>query len=508
MPREAQLVEPPRPAVRDERLRGIANVRRHVAKGVMITGAFQVGLMGLSAARGLVVAAFMTRADYGVWGLIGFTVWAALGLKNQFGANDKYIQQSDENQEQAFQRAFTVELIFVAAAAPVAAAISVVFAIVSGDPRVLAPGLVLLLLLPSTALQFPLAAFYRQLDYRRLRIFQSVDPVIAFIVTVALAVAGAGYWSFVIGALAGSWSGSLVALRASPYRLRLRYERGTLRSYIGFTTPLLISALAVLATFQVIYLVGVVPLGLAGLGAFTLVGNLVQFTDQADNVVSDTLYPGVCAVRERTDLLSEIFVKSNRLSLMWAVPFGVGVALFGADLVHFVLGHQWEPAIPVLAIMGLVTAVHHVGYNWSVFVKARGITWPIAAQAVLVSAVVIGAGIPLMYSDGLVGLALAFAIGEAVALVTRSFVIARFFNGMRILPHLLRAFAPTLVAVVPILAVRALIGPERSGAAALALFALYVALTIFATIALERRLLREAVGYLRRRSRPVAAVPA
>ena len=44
--------------------------------------------------------------------------------------------------------------------------------------------------------------------------------------------------------------------------------------------------------FQVIYLVGVGPLGLAGLGAFTLVGNIVQFTDQADNIMTKTLYPG------------------------------------------------------------------------------------------------------------------------------------------------------------------------------------------------------------------------
>lgn len=474
----------------------------------MVTGAFQVGLMGLTALRGLVVAVFMTRADYGIWGLIGFTLWASLGLKNQFGANDKYIQQSDADQEQAFKRAFTMELIFVAAAAPLAAAITVLFTVVSGNPAVLAPGLVLLLMLPSTALQFPLATFYRRLDYRRLRKFQSVDPAVAFVVTVALAVLGAGYWSFVAGCVAGSWSGSLVALRASPYRLGLRYERGTLRSYVGFTTPLLISALAMLAMFQVIYLVGVGPLGIAGLGAFTLVGNLVQFTDQADSVVSDTLYPGVCAVRDRLALLSEIFVKSNRLSLMWAVPFGVGVALFGADLVHFALGHQWAPAIPVLVIMGLVTAVHHVGYNWSVFVKARGITWPMAAQAVIVTAVVLGAGIPLMYSDGLVGLACAFAIGELVALVTRSFVIAHFFNGFQLLPHLLRAFAPTVVAAVPVLCLRAITGQERSALAALAVFALYVAATVLATVALERPLLGEALGYIRRRASPATAIAA
>ena len=43
-------------------------------------------------------------------------------------------------------------------------------------------------------------------------------------------------------------------------------------------------------------------------------------------------------VRDRTDLLFETFVKSNRLALMWGMPFGVGLALFAADLIDFVIG--------------------------------------------------------------------------------------------------------------------------------------------------------------------------
>ena len=506
MSAEAQSTVRPAPARRDERLLGITNVRRHIANGMLITSVFQLGVVGLTALRGLVVAGFISSSDYGLWGLIGFTLWAALGLKTQFGANDKYVQQSDEDQEHAFQRAFTIELIFMAAVVPVSAAIAVLFTVASGKAAVLVPSLLLLLMLPATALQFPLATFYRQLDYRRLRKLASVDPVVGFVVTVVLAILGAGYWSFVAGAVAGSWANAVVALRASPYRLALRYERGTLRTYVRFSVPLLISGVAVLAMFQVIYLVGIGPLGLAGLGAFTLVGNIVQFTDQADTIVTDTLYPAVCAVSDRVPLLSEIFVKSNRLSLMWAVPFGAGVALFASDLVHFVLGDKWSAAIPVLAIMGIVTAVHHVGYNWFAFVKARGVTSPVALQAVAMAAVVIGAGIPLMYSDGLVGLAIAFAMAEVVGLVLRGVVMARFFHGAGILRQLLRAFAPTVVAVVPVLALRAVWGPERGAAAALALFALYVALTVIATYLLERPLLTEAIGYLRRRSGPAPAV--
>jgi O-antigen/teichoic acid export membrane protein len=480
----------------DERRRGIADLRHHVARGTLINGAFQIGLVAISALRGLVVAVFLSRYDYGVWGLIGLTLWTALGLKNIFGAGEKYVQQSEHDQERAFQRAFTVELIFTAAATPIAAGVVVAFALLTGNRDVLVPGLILLLLLPSTALQFPLSAFYRQMNYRRQRALQAIEPVGGAIVMITLAALGAGYWSFVVGAIAGSWTGAIVALRASPYRLTLRYDRGTLFNYVGFSAPLLLTGVAVLAVFQVIFLVGAGPLGLAGLGAFTLVGNLVQFTDQADSIVTGTLYPAVCAVQDRIGLLSEIFVKSNRLSLMWAVPFGVGMSLFGSDLVRFMLGTRWQPAVPLLEIMGIVTAANHVGYNWSAFVKARGTTWPIALTGVVVAATVIGAGIPLMYSEGLRGLGYAFAIGTLVGLVLRGFVLARFFHGIKMMSHLLRAFAPTLVAAAPVIAVRILAGREQTLVGAIAVFTLYAGLTVLATLVFERPLLREALGYL------------
>jgi O-antigen/teichoic acid export membrane protein len=353
------------------------------------------------------------------------------------------------------------------------------------------PGLALLLLLPATALQFPVTTFYRRMQFRRQRFLQSIEPIVAAGVTIGLAVAGAGYWSFVIGSLCGAWALALLVLRLTPYPLRLRYERGTLRQYVSFSTPLLIPGFA--------------AIGVAGIGAFTLVGNLVQFTDQADTVLTQTLYPAVCAVQDRVAVLSEIFVKSNRLSLMWAVPFGAGMALFASDLVHFVLGPRWIPAVSLLEIMGLVTAVNHVGYNWGAFVKARGTTWPIAVSAVLISACTIAAGIPLMQSDGLVGLGVAFVIGALVGFVVRGIWIARFFTGVGIVKQLTRAFTPTLMVSVPILAGRLLLGPEQSLGAALAVFVFYVAATAVATWLTERPLIREATGYMLRPRVPAFA---
>src|SRR2546423_5307014 len=121
---------------------------------------------------------------------------------------------------------------------------------------------------------------------------------------------------------------------------------------------------------EISVLVGEKPVVLAGAGAIALASTIAIYTDRVDSVVTATLYPAVCAVRDRSELLFESFVKSNRLALMWGVPFGVAVALFASDLVHFGIGERWRPAVVVFQAAGLVSAGGHLRFNLDAFFPA------------------------------------------------------------------------------------------------------------------------------------------
>src|SRR5438552_13374600 len=113
----------------------------------MINAAFTVGLSLLALIRGFVLARFLTSADYGVWGLLAVSLGTLLWLK-QVGVGDKYIQQNDPDQEVAFQKAFTLELAFNGIAMVVLAVALPIFALIYGHSSIVAPGLVVLLVLP------------------------------------------------------------------------------------------------------------------------------------------------------------------------------------------------------------------------------------------------------------------------------------------------------------------------------------------------------------------------
>jgi O-antigen/teichoic acid export membrane protein len=139
--------------------------------------------------------------------------------------------------------------------------------------------------------------------------------------------------------------------------------------------------------------------------------------------VTGTLYPAICAVRDRRPLLFESFVKSNRLALMWTVPFGTAIALFSPDLVRFGIGERWRPAVIVLQVCGIAAAVNHVGFNWTAYLRAIGNTRPIATANLAATTVFLITGIPLLLLFGLPGFAAGLALQGLAGFVLRAYYL-------------------------------------------------------------------------------------
>jgi PST family polysaccharide transporter len=473
-------------------------LREHVARGTVVNAIFLVGVSALGLLRGLLVAAFLTTTEYGVWGvlLVGLGTLAWL---RQVGISDKYIQQSEEDQEHAFQKAFTLELIFSGGFLVLLLIAVPALALAYGQEELLAPGFALALMVPAAVLQVPIWVFYRRMDFVRQRLLQTVEPVVAFAVTIGLAVAGAGYWSLVAGAIAGVWAGAFTAVLASPYRIALRYDRGTARQYLHFSWPLFAAGLGAMVIAQGTFLFGNAALGLAGVGAIALAATIAQFAERVDQIVTGTLYPAICAVRDRMELLHESFVKSNRLALMWGMPFGLAVALFAPDLISFGIGDEWRPAERLIQVFGLAAALNQIGFNWDAYFRALARTRPIAVANAFAALVFLAVAVPLLFADGLEGFAVGMLAVTLANLAGRAYFLSRLFEGFGMLAHIARAAAPTVPAVAAVLALRLVEPGERTLGLALGELALYLAVTAAATWAFERDLVREALGYLRRR---------
>jgi O-antigen/teichoic acid export membrane protein len=477
--------------------------RRRAARGTLVNGAFLVGLTALGLVRGFILARFLTTDDYGIWAIL-ITAFGSLVALKEVGVSDKYIQQADLDQEAAFQRAFTIELIMAGAVTALIAVLVPLVAWAYGRWELVPVGLVGLIAIPALAFQAPLWIWYRRMDYVKQRLLGAADPIVGFVVAVGLAVAGAGYWALVGGLLAGACATSVLAVATSPYKLRWNLDGTVVREYLRFSLPLLGAALTGLIVSQGSIIAISATAGVGGAGIVALSATVVQFADRVDQIVTGTLYPAICRVADRTDVLFESFVKSNRLALMWAAPFGVGLALFADELVRFGIGERWRAAVPLLQVSGLIVAAEHLGFNWTAYFRARADTRPIAVASALTVATFVVATLPLTIFGGLLGFAYGMAAMMLVQLACRGWFLRRLFVGFSMRSHALRAVTPVAPGAVLVLVVRRL-DPGRPGpwatAGQLAAFAL---VTLVCTVVAERALLREAIGYLRRPPRPAA----
>lgn len=481
------------------------SLRTRAARGTLINTGFDVGIGFLGLLKGFILAGFLSRSDYGIWGVIVVSLATLVWLK-QGGIGDKYVQQDEPDQELAFQQAFTLELILTLGCVVLIALALPVLVLIYGLPQLVLPSAVIAGALVISVWQAPQWIYYRRMDFGRQRALTAVDPVVGFVVSVALAIAGAGYWAFVIGLAAGAIASSLASTWRSPYKARWRYERGAVRKYTSFSGPLLVAGLATFVMVWSAVIAAKLHLGVAAVGVIALASNISSFTDRVDQLVTGALYPAVCAVRERTELLYESLVKSNRLALMWAIPFGVGVTLFCSDLIRFGIGERWQPAVTVLQVYGIVAAVNHIGFNWTAYFRALGRTRPIAVASVAATLAFLAAGIPLLLTMGLRGFAIGIGIQAMAAVALRAFYLQQIFPGFDFLRHAARSFLPTVPAAAVVVGLRALEPGRHTLALALAELASYILVTVIATWYFESGLIREAFAQvLDRRSAAIAS---
>lgn len=470
-------------------------LRRRAAQGTIVNAAFLIAFAGLGLVQRVVVAKILSPSQFGLWSVVLMAVLTVLFLKNA-GIGDKFVQQTEEDQERAFQKAFTIDVMLAVACVGVAAIALPLFALIYGTAGVIAPGMVLSLAIVGNSLQAPVWIYYREMNYARQRLLMSLDPGVTFVVTIVLALAGAGAWSLVVGAVCGAFSAGIVALTMSPYPIRFAWERGTVREYFAFSWPVVMAGGAGMAIAQGAQIVATRTVGLRGAGGIGLGASISGFTDGVDGIITQTLYPAICRVRDRADLLLETFVKSNRLALLWGMPFGLGIAVFAPDLVRYVLGEKWHFAVNVIAACGAVAAIDQLGFNWTAFLRALNLTRPMAWLAGVQVAAFFLITVPLFIAFGMNGFAIGWLALGAATVGSRTYYLKRLFPGFSMVRHALRSIAPSVPAVGAVLLMKALISGPQTLAHALAELAVYTVVTVLASIVFERALLVEMLGYL------------
>jgi O-antigen/teichoic acid export membrane protein len=475
-----------------------AELRRRTLRGTIVTAVFLAGIDGLVLVQGLVVTRLLGPRDIGLYGVVSTTVISLIALK-RVGIDELFVQQEEPDQELEFQYAFTLELGLSVAMCLIILALSPVIAAVYQDHRLLALMASLAYLPLAFALQSPLWVFFRRMDYRRQRSLQAIQPVVGFLVTVPLAATtNLGVWSLVVGQVAGYIVAVAAALHVAPYRLALRFDRRVTARYLRFSGPIMLTIAGTIVIAQGQILMFKLHDGLAAAGFITLAVTLTRYIDRADQIVTATIYPAICAIQGQRRALEEMYLKSNRATLLWVLPYAVGVVLFAPDLVHFVLGAKWEPAVVLLQGLAIVGAITQLGFNWFSFFRAHGETRPPAVEAVAGAVAFLALAPAGLLIDGFDGFVVGRIAAALVPFCVRGVFVRRLLPDVRYRQIVAPTLIPIILATAATMVLRgALWGGRRTVAQAIAEAVVFVA--VYAAIALrrERPLLLELLAGVR-----------
>jgi O-antigen/teichoic acid export membrane protein len=479
-----------------------AELAGRTVRGVAINVAFLLVVEAAVLAQGLIVARLLGPSDIGLYGIVSITATTLIALK-RVGIDEAFVQQDEADQEVEFQKAFTLELALALGFALLILLAAPVLAAVYGEGELLWLTLAVSYLPITFALQAPLWIFFRRMDFIRQRSLQAVVPVTTFAVTVPLVLAGVGVWALVIGPLVGNLLASALAIKLSPYRLRWRWDRDALRRYFAFSWPVFVVTVCGLLIAQGQILAFNIDGGLEATGFVALAVVLTRYADRADQVISPAIYPAICAVREAPATLERIFVAATRAAAVWSLAYGALLVLFAPDLVAFVLGDEWDGAVPLLQGLAASWAIYQLGFSWIAFARGLGRPRPPALEGVVALLGFACVALPLLFVAGAGWYAVGMAASSAAVLAVRAHYVKQLLPGLPLGRLFLRAVWPLALAMGAVAAMRlALWGGEREAWQAVAELVVFGVVYGGATFAGERGLVRD----LRAAARPAPAV--
>jgi lipopolysaccharide exporter len=362
---------------------------RRAFRGLLWAGAGHVGGRVLVFLATLVLARLLVPSEFG---LVAFALAVMYYLEYvaDLGLGAALIYRSDAEDPRVSSTAFWIGIVgsltlFAVCwfAAPLLADIG--------------PGDEVVPLFRALALYFPISALGKAHEYRLRRTldFRTLfDPTFAGgltkgAVSIALAVAGAGAWSLIIGQLAGALVQSIGLWVVHPFRPGFVISRSHVKPMMRFGLGIVAVGVLGQGAKNFDYLVVGGKLGAAALGVYYLAFRLPELVILTGfRVAGDVLFPFYARLRDDsvTDVDDELrhgYLHTVRLGAMVAWPAALGMAALALPLVLTLYGDKWRSAADPMALVAIWAGVGSLATMPGAVFKALGRSWLLTATGVM-----------------------------------------------------------------------------------------------------------------------------
>jgi O-antigen/teichoic acid export membrane protein len=350
------------------------NLRDQALSGVRWTSTSTLIRVSVQVVQLLVLARLLPPADFGNMSVV-LAVIAFLQMFADLGVGNAIIHARQISAVQLSSLYWTNVAMGVVLALAVALA-SPALAAFYGEP-VLQPLLALaaLSLLAGCLWQQLRVVAEKEMRFARVAWLEIAASVAALPVSVAMAIAGAGVYALLGGVLASAAVGAILAwpMLAGTWRPQLQLRLGEIREFLRFGLYMMGNNLANTLNLSLDVLLGARLLGPQPIGLYSVSKNLcLQVTMAINPVITRVSLPLMARLQEDDLLLKNVYLNVMRMTASANSPIFVAIAFFAAEIVHLVLGPQWDAAIPLLQILAGWALLRATGNPVGTLLMARG----------------------------------------------------------------------------------------------------------------------------------------
>ena len=366
-----------------------AALDRSLLGGIAWTGGVRWISQLLGWTSTLVVARLLTPADYGIVGMAAVFV-GLVTLLSEFGLGAAVVMLRDLDPAQARQ-INTLSVMLGVASAAVTCAAALPMARLMDTPEL--AGVMWALSAGFVVAGFrtvPDALLQKEMRFRSLALMDGGQAVLVALATMALAAAGARYWTLVAGTLLGGLlsAGMAVARRPQGFAVPRPRQVGPAMAFSG---RLLISRLAWYLYSNADFMVVGKVLGQRALGAYNLAWSLAAIpVGKVSGMVMRVTPAYFSAVQDDPPALRRYLLRLTEGVALVTFPMTLGLAAVADDLVRVALGEKWLAAAVPLRLLAAYASLRSISPLLSQVLAAVG-QMPFAMRNNLLAAVMLPA---------------------------------------------------------------------------------------------------------------------
>jgi O-antigen/teichoic acid export membrane protein len=358
----------------------------------------------------IVLARLIAPAEFGRYAIASITAEVAL-LLVAGGLTSALVQRKTLDREHTQTGVAIALLAGLALTVLTLLAASLVIAPIFGARTALFVRLMAPLCLLEALAAVPVSVLRRRMDFRRLSEIEILNNVVRVVGCIALALLGLSGEALVLGMIAGSLAGLVVAWISAPPPLP-RLHRAAARDLLGYAAPMSLATISWVGFFNIDYAIIGARLGPLQTGyyyrAYTLA---VEYQSKLAIVMNQVGFPVLARTNGAAEL-AQLYRQMIRLLTIVLFPALVLLTIAAPVVVPFVFGARWDPAVvpvQILALGGASTIIFNavktvwmstgrvgvlLGFGWAQFI-VYGITVflvaPLGITAVAIDAAIVHA---------------------------------------------------------------------------------------------------------------------